>query len=157
MSIEKFVTQALNSDLVKNTEAWNLEKVFELCFEVAVNVGKTSGLKQEKIDLLVSVVKKIVEELKAKNVSLSALKTSTGSWEAVSEVVEILVPVVFSRLPVMEMPRSFLTLFSCMSASCVKVDSQVVADPVVPDAEVKADAVAVAVAVAVPEVKAETV
>jgi hypothetical protein len=113
MSIEKFVTQALDSELVKNSENWNLEKIFELCFEVAVNVGKTSYSKNEKIDLLVSVVKKIVEELKEKNVSLSVLKTSTGSWETVSEIVETLIPVVFSHLPVMEMPRSFLSFLSC--------------------------------------------
>jgi len=125
MSIENFVTQALNSELVKNSENWNLEKIFELSFEVAVNVGKTSYSKNEKIDLLVSVVKKVVEELKAKNVSLSVLKTSTGSWETVSEIVETLIPVVFSHLPVMEMPRSFLSFLSCLSATCVKVEKQV--------------------------------
>ena len=156
MSIEKFVTQALNSELVKNAENWNLEKVFELCFEVAVNVGKTSASKQEKIDLLVSVVKKVVEELKAKNVSLTSLKTSTGVWEVVEEVVEILVPVVFSRLPVMEMSRSFSNLFSCMSASCVKVVPQVKAEEAVPVPVAAAAAAADAVvAVVVQEEKKE--
>ena len=125
MRIEEFVTQALDSELVKNVENWNLEKIFELCFEVAVNVGKTSYSKNEKIDLLVSVVKKIVEELKTKNVSLPVLKTSTGSWETVSEIVETLIPVVFSHLPVMEMPRSFLSFLSCLSVTCVKVEKQV--------------------------------
>jgi hypothetical protein len=123
MSIEKFVTQALNSELVKDSKNLTLEKLFELAFEIAVNVGKTSSLKQEKIDLLVSVLKKVLEELKTKDVSLSVLKTSTAdSWEVVSEIVESVVPVVFSHLPVMDMPRSLLSFFSCLSASCVKVE-----------------------------------
>jgi hypothetical protein len=130
MSVEEFITQAMNSQLVKNLETLNLETIFELSFEVAVNVGKLSSSKQEKIDLLVRVVKKVLEELEIKNVSLSALKTSTDSWEAVTEVVETLIPVVFSRLHVMDMPRSFLSFLSCVSASCVsascvKVEKQV--------------------------------
>jgi len=130
MSVEEFITQAMNSQLVKNLETLNLETIFELSFEVAVNVGKLSSSKQEKIDLLVRVVKKVLEELEIKNVSLSALKTSTDSWESVTEVVETLIPVVFSRLPVMDMPRSFLSFLSCVSASCVsascvKVEKQV--------------------------------
>lgn len=144
---------ALPSVLGIKLEDFTFEHVFQLSLDVAVVVMKktTSASKEANAVLVASVVSDVIDQLKLKALSSVAPEKSTEvsqHWDSLKNTAVVVLPVVLSRLPHLNVSR-LLRLLDCFSvckrvSSAVepKADAAVVAAPVVAVAVV--DAVAVA-------------
>lgn len=154
---QNLIKQSLEFDLVKKTDAWNLESVVELSLKIAVLVKKNVFLnKKEYIELLTKVVEGVLDEMKKKEISLLDQGISMSSieikWDMLKNTVKVVLPVVFSRLPHFDL----VSLFSCCKVSSVVetpsvavVETPVVAAVAVVETPVVAVAVVVETSVAV--------
>ena len=135
---------ALPSVLGIKLEDCTFEHVFQLSLDVAVLVMKktTSASKEANAVLVASVVSDVIDQLKLKALSSVAPEKSTEvsqHWDSLKNTAALVLPVVLSRLPNLNVSR-LLRLLDCFSV-CKRVSSAVAVAVVVEPAA----AVAVAV------------
>ena len=148
MDIKAVVNEvlALPSVLGIKLEDCTFEHVFQLSLDVAVLVMKktTSASKEANAVLVASVVSDVIDQLKLKALSSVAPEKSTEvsqHWDSLKNTAALVLPVVLSRLPNLNVSR-LLRLLDCFSV-CKRVSSAV--EPAVAVA-VAVDPKAVAVA-----------
>ena len=137
---------ALPSVLGIKLEDCTFEHVFQLSLDVAVLVMKktTSASKEANAVLVASVVSDVIDQLKLKALSSVAPEKSTEvsqHWDSLKNTAALVLPVVLSRLPNLNVSR-LLRLLDCFSV-CKRVSSAAPVEPAGVVA-VAADAVAVA-------------
>lgn len=128
-------------------EDFTFEHVFQLSLDVAVLVMKktTSASKEANAILVASVVSDVIDQLKLKALSSVAPEKSTEvsqNWDSLKNTAAVVLPVVLSRLPHLNVSR-LLRLLDCFSV-CKRVSSAVepaaVAVAVAVDPKADADA-----------------
>jgi hypothetical protein len=126
---------ALPNLLGTKLEDWTFEHVFQLSLDVAVLVMKktTSASKEANAVLVASVVSDVIDQLKLKALSSVAPEKSTEvsqNWDSLKNTAAVVLPVVLSRLPHLNVSR-LLRLLDCFSV-CKRVSSAVavVVEPV---------------------------
>jgi hypothetical protein len=131
MDIKAIVDQVLVSSKVVNTElnSWNFEHVIQLSIDVAVLVMKqtVSSSKDVNAVLIASVVSDVLDHVKSKGLSSVAQEKSTEvcqKFDMLKLFVSEGLPVVLSRLPLLNVPYHFRDCFSF----CKRVSSAVKPD-----------------------------
>lgn len=119
---------ALPSVLGIKLEDFTFEHVFQLSLDVAVLVMKktTSASKEANAVLVASVVSDVIDQLKLKALSSVAPEKSTEvsqHWDSLKNTAALVLPVVLSRLPHLNVSR-LLRLLDCFSV-CKRVSSAV--------------------------------
>ena len=134
MDIKAVVNEvlALPSVLGIKLEDFTFEHVFQLSLDVAVLVMKktTSASKDANAVLVASVVSDVIDQLKLKALSSVAPEKSTEvsqNWDSLKNTAAVVLPVVLSRLPHLNVSR-LLRLLDCFSV-CKRVSSAAPVEP----------------------------